>query len=197
MLFRLRFEATMSASSVAKLNALGLLAVSGLLIVAFGYQFVSGELPCPLCLLQRAAFVAVGVGLTLNLCVGNHSSHYAMTILSAVAGGVIAAKQILLHIVPGTGSFGSALFGAHFYSWAFLAFAIIIVGTALMLMVEPNTTAADASRSPPTILGRLSVLLFLVLALANGFSTVAECEGGLCPDNPTTYQMFSKETPPT
>jgi disulfide bond formation protein DsbB len=190
-----RFEAAMSASSASRLNALGLLALSGLLVVAFGYQFVSGELPCPLCLLQRVAFVAAGVGLALNLCVGTRSSHYAMTILSAVAGGMIAARQMLLHIVPGTGSFGSALFGAHFYSWAFLAFAMIVVAAALMLMAEPDTATAGAPRPTPTRLGRLSVLLFLVLALANGFSTVAECEGGLCPDNPTTYQMFSKETP--
>jgi disulfide bond formation protein DsbB len=187
----------MSASSAAKLNALGLLALSGLLMVAFGFQFISGELPCPLCLLQRAAFVAAGVGLALNLCAGNRTSHYAMTILSAVAGGLIAARQMLLHIVPGTGSFGSALFGAHFYSWALLAFAAIVVVAALMLMVEPNIAPAEASHSAPTRLGSLSVVLFLVIALANGFSTVAECEGGLCPDNPTTYQMFWKETPPT
>ncbi len=52
------------------LNALGLLGCCAILLVAFGYQFALGELPCPLCLLQRAAFAASGVGFALNVRFG-------------------------------------------------------------------------------------------------------------------------------
>ena len=33
-------------------------------------------------------------------------------------GGAIAARQILLHIMPGDPGFGSAFLGMHFYTWA-------------------------------------------------------------------------------
>jgi hypothetical protein len=44
--------------------------VCGVLGVAFYYQFALGELPCPLCALQRVGFIVAGVGLVLNLRVG-------------------------------------------------------------------------------------------------------------------------------
>jgi disulfide bond formation protein DsbB len=60
----------MSPVAARLLNAAGLLGLSAILAVAFGYQFVLGEIPCPLCLLQRVAFTAAGVGLALNVAVG-------------------------------------------------------------------------------------------------------------------------------
>src|SRR4051812_5424863 len=69
---------SVSFGLVRTLNALGLLGLTGILLVAFGYQFILGELPCPLCLLQRAGFAAAGVGLALNVSVGSRPSHYAM-----------------------------------------------------------------------------------------------------------------------
>ena len=47
----------MSEKLTATLNALALLAISIVLLFAFYAQFAYGELPCPLCLLQRAGFV--------------------------------------------------------------------------------------------------------------------------------------------
>jgi hypothetical protein len=38
--------------------------------------------------------------------------------------------------------------------------------------------------------GQVAVLLFLLLVLANAVLTFAECGLGLCPDNPTSYQLF-------
>ncbi len=52
---------------IRSLNVLGLLGISGVLLVAFIYQLVLGELPCPLCLLQRGAFVALGLGFLFNI----------------------------------------------------------------------------------------------------------------------------------
>lgn len=169
-------------------NALGLFGLSIILLIAFGYQFIRGELPCPLCLLQRAAFAAVGVGLALNVCIGSRPSHYALTMLSAVAGGVIAARQVLLHIVPGSGAYGSSLFGMHFYTWALIAFVLTIVFTAGLLFFDRQFVPVreqDDRVSP--YLGNAAVLLFLLVILANAISTLAECGVGLCPDNPTTY----------
>src|SRR5699024_1702806 len=101
-------------------------------------QLVLHELPCPLCLLQRGCLVAVAIGLMLNVRFGASPRHYAMVLLAAVLGGATAGRQVLLHIVPGSGAYGSALFGMHFYTWAFIAFAGVIVYTAFVLYVSPR-----------------------------------------------------------
>ncbi|WP_428032935.1 disulfide bond formation protein B [Ancylobacter sp.] len=176
------------------LNALGLLAIGAVLLMAFYDQFVGGELPCPLCLLQRAGFVGVGVGLALNLKFGPRPSHYALAMLSAIAGDVVAARQMLLHIVPGSGSFGAAFLGMHFYTWAALLFVVIVGGCALLLLFDRQF----ASRPRVYRLGGLALLAFgliALLAFANGVSTVLECGGGLCPDDPEDYLLLDSEPP--
>src|SRR5215213_7880022 len=127
------------------LNALGLFGLAGILLVAFAYQFILGELPCPLCLLQRAAFAAAGVGLALNVSVGSRPSHYAITIISAFAGALISRRQVLLHIVPGSGSYGSALFGLHFYTWALIAFGLTIFAAAMLLMFDTQSASGSTT----------------------------------------------------
>ncbi|GLK72189.1 disulfide bond formation protein B [Ancylobacter dichloromethanicus] len=176
------------------LNALGLLAVGAVLLVAFYDQFVGGELPCPLCILQRAGFVGVGVGLALNLKFGPRASHYAIAMLSAIAGGVGEARQVLLHIVPGTGTFGAPFLGMHFYSWALLLFIVIVAGCAVLLLFDWQFEPAPRVHG----LGGLALLAFgliALLALGNGVSTVLECAGGLCPDDPAGYLLLEGEPP--
>ena len=83
------------------LNALGLYAIAGILLAAFVMQIVLQELPCPLCLLQRVAFVALAVGPILNLRYGPRPSHDALSLIAAVMGAGFAMRQVLLHIMPG------------------------------------------------------------------------------------------------
>jgi disulfide bond formation protein DsbB len=89
------------------LNALALYAISAVLAVAFYWQFAYGELPCPLCMLQRASFSALAVGPVLAIRHGPKPQHYGLTILAALMGAAVAARQILLHIMPGDPGFGS------------------------------------------------------------------------------------------
>lgn len=187
----------MTATLSRLLSALGLLAVSAVLVVAFADQLIYGDLPCPLCLLQRAAFAGAALGLALNVRFGPRPSHWAMVIVSAFCGALISGRQTLLHIVPGSGTYGDALFGMHFYTWAFVLFGAIILGSALMLLFDRQFAAdPDAGgRSRPTATGALGlavIALALLLALGNGVSTVLECAGGLCPDNPTTYILLNR-----
>jgi disulfide bond formation protein DsbB len=46
----------MTRSLAVALNVLGLYAIALVLAAAFAAQFLLGELPCPLCLLQRIQF---------------------------------------------------------------------------------------------------------------------------------------------
>lgn len=181
----------MTGDQARFLNALGLLGCCAILLVAFGYQFALGELPCPLCLLQRAAFCAVGLGLVLNVCHGPRPSHYGLIVLGAVAGLFIAGRQFALHLVPGTGAYGSALFGLHFYTWSAIAFAGIVVSAAIACLFERQfADSPGVSIERPNLLGRASLLLFLAVMLANAGATLAECGGGLCPDDPKRYEFL-------
>ena len=179
----------MTPAIAMRLNALGLLAVSIVLLFAFVDQLVYGDLPCPLCILQRAGLVAAGFGLVLNLRFGPRPSHYAVMILGAVAGGAIAARQILLHIVPGTGAYGNPFLGLHFYTWSLVVAALIVAGGAAMLLFERQFSE---SGRPERLAGLAlaSFVVFALLVLGNGVSTVLECGGGLCPDNPTDYLLL-------
>lgn len=171
------------------LNALALIAISAILAAAFYTQIVARESPCPLCILQRAGFVVVGLGLALNVTIGPRPGHYALMILAALAGGAVSLRQVALHIVPGTGAYGDPVLGLHLYSWAALIFAAIILGAALMLFFERQFAPAETTQARgPLILAALT--FFALMTLGNGASTLLECGLGLCPDDPVSYEWL-------
>jgi disulfide bond formation protein DsbB len=173
------------------LNVIGLLGVCGVLAVAFGLQFALHELPCPLCLLQRAAFIAGGIGFMLNIRFGSSSAHYGVILVSAVAGAAMSLRQVLLHIVPGTGEYGSALFGLHLYTWGFVGFAATILYVAALLFLEAQAARQTAGPRDGVISSAIS-WLFVILVAANLASTLLECGVGPCDDDPTYYHWLGK-----
>lgn len=181
----------MSRDLSRTLNGIGLFAVSVVLLVAFADQLLMGELPCPLCILQRGAFVAVGAALVMNLRLGARPSHYGAMILSAVVGAAIAGRQVLLHVAPGDPGFGGTVLGLHFYTWAFVVFVAIVVGGAAMLLFDRQFAADRASDRAPLPLAATAVfVLAAAVTLANSISTTLECGAGLCPDDPTSYLLL-------
>jgi disulfide bond formation protein DsbB len=175
------------------LNALGLIAVDTVLALAFIDQLWFRDLPCPLCILQRAGFTAAGFGLALNLLFGPKPSHYGVTILGAAVGGAVSARQILLHIVPGTGAYGNAILGLHLYSWALIAFALMIVGCAVLLFDDRQFARPEPWSQRLSVLPLTAFATFFVLAVANVLSTLLICGAGFCPDNPTEYLIFNDQ----
>lgn len=172
------------------LNALGLIAVDIILVLAFIDQIWFHDLPCPLCILQRAAFIAAGFGLALNLLYGPRPSHYGLIILGASLGAAISMRQTLLHIVPGTGSFGEAYFGLHLYTWAFIIFAVMIVGSAILLLNDRQFGRPEPWSSRLSVLPLTAFAVFAVVVVGNIISTLLICGVGFCPDNPTQYLLF-------
>jgi disulfide bond formation protein DsbB len=126
----------MTRSLALILNALGLYAIALVLAVAFAAQLLLDELPCPLCLIQRIQFAMLAVGPILNVRFGPRPSHYAVSLFAAIAGASFAARQILLHIMPGDPGYGSALLGYHYYTWAFIGFAVAIIALAVLLLLD-------------------------------------------------------------
>jgi disulfide bond formation protein DsbB len=172
------------------LDTAALYGVCGVLIVAFYYQFALGELPCPLCALQRVGFVIAGVALILNLRSGHAPAHYGLVLLTAVAAGAASLRQIALHVVPGTGSYGSALFGLHFYTWAFVGYGALVLYVGAMLILG-GRTADSAQDLRLNGAERAACALFVALTAANVVAFVLECGVGPCPDDPTGYLLLA------
>jgi disulfide bond formation protein DsbB len=179
----------MSIRLATKLNAAALYAIAAVLLAAFYFQMALNELPCPLCLLQRVGFAALAIGPVLTLRHGPRPSHYGLVILAALVGAGIAARQVLLHIAPGDPGFGSALFGYHFYTWAFLCFAAAIAAAAAMLLGE----AQFERRTPvpePGLFETAAVWLVIAVTLLNAVSVLLECGFAWCPANPVRYELI-------
>src|SRR5258707_14770844 len=126
----------MTQTRAITLNALGLYALALVLAAAFAAQFMLHELPCPLCLLQRTLFATLAVGPILNIRFGPRPSHYAISLLAAVAGAAASTRQGLLHIMPGDLGYGSALLGYHYSTWALIGFlpAIVLLAAGFMFI---------------------------------------------------------------
>jgi disulfide bond formation protein DsbB len=176
------------------LNSIALLIVCGVLIAAYIAQFTLGELPCPLCLLQRVGLAMVGFGLCLNLLYGSKPHHYGIMLIGGLFGGSVSIRQILLHIVPGTGAYGSPFLGLHYYTWAGICFFLVIVGTAIMLLFEGQfTTLRDKPNDAKFKDHKLAVFAFclmLALTAGNAVSTLFECGPTICDDPPKDYKLL-------
>jgi disulfide bond formation protein DsbB len=179
------------ASLARTLNVLALVGICGALLFAFYWQLFRGELPCPLCLLQRAALLGAGLGFMLNVRFGAAESHYGVAIVSALVGGAVAARQVLLHIVPGTGAYGSALFGWHLYTWMLVGFLLIALLAAAALFIEAQFVEGVRDVRPSAVAQALG-WLFVLVALANAVSALLQCGFGPCPDNPTGYELLAR-----
>jgi len=179
------------------LNVLDLLGISGIILAAFVLQFMLHELPCPLCLLQRLGLLAIGFGFLLNVHFHPRPGHYSLSLLAAMFTAFAASRQMFLHIAPGSGSYGSALFGLHLYTWVFIVSVLAILYISIVLSFWPQYQGADAN--PNAIeepRGRAAkyfahavFILFLALNLANVLNVFAECGWQECPDNPVKYVL--------
>src|SRR5436309_6304628 len=166
----------MNRSIGVTVNALGLCGIALVLVAAFAGQILLGELPCPLCLLQRVLFAMLAIGPILNIRFGPRAGHYALSLLAAVVGATVSARQILLHIMPGDAGYGSALLGYHYYTWALIGFIAAIVLLAAILLFD-RQFEDDGAALPATggIYAQIAVWLVIALTVMNVASTLLEC----------------------
>lgn len=179
----------MNLSQIAySLNTLALALITAVLGGAFAEQLFLGELPCPLCLLQRAGLIALGLGFMLNLRFGVQPMHYGVALFGAVVGAATSMRQILLHIAPGDPGFSMPLFGLHMYTWSFITFVCAMLGIAFLLCLSGRGSADRhfAIRSA----GGLVSLSFLIIVFGNLVSTLLECGFTQCADDPTSYMWI-------
>lgn len=179
----------MSIAFARNLNAIAAILLCGVLGGAFAAQFIGQEIPCPLCLLQRIAMLGIAIGALINVRFGPSTAGYAVSLLSALFGACVSARQILLHILPDDPGYGDPVFGMHLYTWALAVFFItLLLGAAMLLL-------ASQFREPPrpralNKLHQLAFFLVLVIAAGNALATFAECGPGVCPANPESYRLL-------
>jgi disulfide bond formation protein DsbB len=158
------------------LNALMIFVLVGILCSAYFQQFVKHEEPCPLCLLQRLGMIGVATGAFLNLRFGIRPFFYGLSMLSAIGGISVSIRQILLHICPGSPTFGIPVFGFGLYTWAFIAFACCFLGISFLLMLyQPTFKAAKMN-----FLEKTAAFALIFVTAANVITTFIECGLGPC-----------------
>ena len=170
---------------VYQLNVVALAVITLILAGAFAEQFYFGELPCPLCLLQRIGLMTAGLGFMLNLRFGLQPLHYGVTLIAALVGAATSSRQVLLHIIPDGQGYGMVFFGMNLYTWSFISFVSILLGVGVLLMIGGGVQSAERNlgKWPRTVM-----VLFLLVVMANLVSTLLECGLSECPSDPVKYQ---------
>ncbi|WP_116964557.1 disulfide bond formation protein B [Fastidiosibacter lacustris] len=179
-------------------NAIEILGVTFIIAIAFAFQFIFRELPCPLCLLQRLGLLGIAFGFLLNVRYHVRPAHYSLSLLSAVLTSFVALRQIALHITDPDG-YGSAILGIHMYTWVFIFCIVAIIYIGLIMTItqqyeieQDKKEIAEARGKKIRIFSHIAFIIFVLIIAANIISTLTECGLSECPDNPVSYILLSK-----
>jgi disulfide bond formation protein DsbB len=181
----------------ARIVDLGLLAilvgVAGVLTAAMVFQYAGGEIPCPLCLLQRVAMFGVCFGIVHHFRRGYDARNLGVAVVSALVLLVVSVRQVLINIVARAGHAypGSAVFGLHMPVWS------VIIALAVLAALATTLTAFDSARlsamQPSPVLGWIGNaigLYVIALCAINLVSVVLQCGLGAC--HTTGYALFRR-----
>jgi disulfide bond formation protein DsbB len=168
-----------------------LIALAAVLTAAMVMQYAFGEIPCPLCLLQRYAMFGCCLGIVMQLRAADSQRGAGIGALFALLLLVISVRQTLLDLFPRPGHayVGSAVFGIHLPVWSVLIAVALLAGFAarLALFGAPRSAPGKSSSG-----GRLTeaLALYVVLICAINFaSVVVQCGAGQC--HTTGYALLS------
>ena len=163
-----------------------ILVIAGILTAAMTLQYANGELPCPLCLLERVAMFGVCFGIMLNFRHGFSYQNTGFSLLFAIVLLVIAVRQSLLDIYPRPGHeyIGSAILGLHMPVWSIIIALCLLTAYAIKLAIlggdeylsEAELAEFPAIRKVADILS----LYVITLCLVNLVSVVLQCGFGEC-----------------
>jgi disulfide bond formation protein DsbB len=159
---------------------------AGILTAALVMQVELGELPCPLCLLQRAAMFGICFGIVCDFRGGFSYRNVGLSLLNAVFLLVVSVRQSLLDIYarPGHAYVGSAVFGLHMPVWSVIISVMLLVAYALQLAVlggDRDLPNVPAAAFPKLRRAGEAVSLYVMALLAiNLVSVVLQCGFGQC-----------------
>lgn len=160
--------------------------IAGILTAAMTMQYVYGELPCPLCLLERVALFGIAFGIILNFRHGFSYRNTGLSLLFAIFLLVVSARQTLLDIYPRPGHdyIGTAVLGLHMPVWSILIAVAVLTGYALKLIVlgdDDRLAHAQIARfSWLSGIAQALSLYVVVLCAINFGSVILQCGFGEC-----------------
>jgi disulfide bond formation protein DsbB len=170
---------------LALLNYLYLLAmmlvIAGILTAAMTLQYARGELPCPLCLLQRVAMFGVCFGIMQNFRRGFSYQNTGYSLLFTILLLVVAVRQTLLDIYPRPGHeyIGSAIFGLHMPVWSIIiALCLLTAYSAKLAALGGDEYLEEVPPRRFPVVSKLADLVSLyVIAICgiNFVSVVLQC----------------------
>lgn len=174
---------------------LGMMAViAGILTTAMTLQYVGGELPCPLCLLQRAAMLGVCFGIIQQLRHGLSFANTGISLFFSVFLLIVSVRQTLLDIYPRPGHeyVGSAVLGLHMPVWSVIIAVCLIIAFALQLIVwGANTPSKLKPLAQYRVLSTIALVLSLyviAVGLINFVSVGVQCKFNQC--HTFSYQLL-------
>jgi disulfide bond formation protein DsbB len=170
--------------------------LAAILSAAMVFQYLGGEIPCPLCLLQRVAMFGVCFGIVQNFRNGYSDRNAGWSLLFSLFLLIVSVRQTLLNIYPRPGHayVGSAIFGIHMPVWCVLIATALLIAFGLKLTVLGGDNRLAGRRPQGTsqgALGRLATIgMIYVLALCaiNFVSVVVQCGADAC--HTTEYRLL-------
>jgi disulfide bond formation protein DsbB len=173
------------------------LVLTFILLAALTVQFVLGELPCPLCFLQRIALMLCALG-PLYILAQNRRSALThrdlaiaggMSVLAALLGASVSARQVLLHIMPGDPGYGGTVLGTHLYSICLLAFICHAVVAGVMMIGAAAVESFTQRRWP---IDKGLFLIFGLVAVVNLLAVTVQAGcAWMLPPNPVSYLLLT------
>jgi disulfide bond formation protein DsbB len=160
-----------------------LLILAGILTAAMVMQYAFGEIPCPLCLLQRFAMFGCCFGIVLQLRSGSSERGTGVSLIFSILLLVIAVRQTLLDIFPRPGHdyVGSAIFGIHMPVWSvFIAIALLLGFAVRLALFGGPRYAPEAEGAPMHRLTQGLVIYVVLICAVNFLSVVVQCGMGEC-----------------
>jgi disulfide bond formation protein DsbB len=173
------------------------LVLTFILLAALTVQFMLGELPCPLCFLQRIALMMCAIG-PLYILMQNRRSALVhrdlaiaggMSILAALLGASISVRQILLHILPGDPGYGGTVLGMHLYTICLLAFICHAVAAGVMLAGSAATESFTQRRWP---IANGVFMAFGLVVVINLIAVIVQAGWAwMLPPDPVSYLLLA------
>lgn len=159
----------LSENRLAQLEMAAIAGICFLLLDAFFYQLVLGELPCAFCNLIRVCFMLLGSGLLLNQVFGINPWNYMLSGFGALIGSMLSLLFMFAKALPGSRPTGSAILGLHMYTWTFMVFTAAIMFCLFMAVLYARRQPKIESTEPPqpSKATRLLIGLFVFLVAAN------------------------------
>ena len=160
-----------------------LLALAGILTAAMAIQFVGGDIPCPLCLLERVAMFGCCFGLIHQLRSGGSQRGVGIGLVFSVLLLLISARQTLLDLFPRPGHayVGGAIFGVHMPVWSVFIAVALLLGFAVRLAIFGGPRVAPEAEV--STLRRLTYglgLYVITICGINCLSVLIQCGFGEC-----------------